>query len=77
MCTVLRVQAAAARAAAQPQDGTESITLRDQPAAAAAAAGGAAGPASDEELRVQADADYALQMQAKMDAQQARSGAGR
>ena len=76
MCTVLRVQAAAARAAAQPQDGTESITLRDQPAAAAAA-GGAAGPASDEELRVQADADYALQMQAKMDAQQARSGAGR
>ena len=66
------MQAAAAKGAAQPQTGSEGITLREQPAGAEAAR-----PATEEEARVLADADYALQMQAKLDAQQARTGPGR
>ena len=65
----LQARSAEAGQAARAAGG---ISIRD-----AAPADQSRVPKSREEERLQADADYARQMQAKLDAQQARSSSGR
>ena len=66
-CLILQAQQARAGEAARAAG---AITIRDGPASAPTA------PPTQEDERMQADADYARQMQAKLDAKESRGPAG-